>query len=372
MPAYPWGEPMLVGRAPQVQAPGFALVGGQPVFSWIGADERGVHHDARLAMGDAVTLPLPPRQPREQRLIAALDGHVHLLWLDADEDGVTQLYSALLATPALEVERGPTQISDGRVFNYAVAEDASGGVYVAYSGGHVGEPSLVLTGIDTQGRPLPVLDRVRTAEMPTFLWQGGQLRIFWIDRERAMIMVGSADGGRIGDVSPLVPTPFLQPTARLIDLRAGADTSTLYLFWNVESGDGGLLTLYTSAQTDGGAWTSWSSLGTRSRANAEIEMAFNIGALQSFRASDVPLSLAVPLAHDSTVLPVAGERGGNLTILYMVHGEVYGEQTLRENVMLLAPPHLATDSDRNLYVTWSQIGADGSADLYSLSSVNRR
>jgi hypothetical protein len=347
------------------------LIGGQPLFSWIGADERGVHHDARLAMGDGVTLPLPPRQPREQRLIAGQGGRAHLLWLDVDEDGATHLYSALLVTPTLEVERGPTQISDGQVLDYAAAEDASGGVYVAYSGGHIGEPSLVLTGIDTQGRPLPALDQMRGAEMPTFLWQGGQLHVFWIDRERAMVMGASADGGRIRDARPLVPTPYLQAVERLLDLRAGADESTLYLIWNVEDANG-FRTLYTSATLADGIWASWSPLGARIRAGAGIETVFNIGALQPYRANDETLSLASPLAQDSAVLPIAGERDGNLTMLYLVHGEVYGEQVLRENVTLLAPPHLAADLERNLHVTWSQIGADGSADLYALSSLSRR
>lgn len=366
-----WGEPLLVARAPQAAPPGFAMVDGQALFSWVGVDERGVHHDARMASGSGVTLPLPPRQPRDQRLIAGVEGYAHLLWLDADEDGVPQLYSALLLTPSLEVERGPTQIGDGLVLHYTEAEDASGGVFVAYSGGSVGEPSLTLTGVDTQGRPLPVFDRLRAAEMPTFLWQGGQLRLFWIDRDRAMIMGGSIEGGRVRDIRPLVPTPYSEVADRLIDLRAGADASTLYLFWNVERGDGEGQTWYTSASSADGLWSSWALLGSRIRA-AEIETALNVGDVQPSHADGGMLSFAAPLSQDDAILPVVGERGDNLVVLYLHEGAIYGEQTLRENVILLAPPHLASDRERNLHVAWSQVGADGSADLYFLSSVSRR
>jgi hypothetical protein len=282
------------------------------------------------------------------------------------------LYSALLTTPTLEVERGPTRISDGLVLRYAAAEDASGGVFAAYSGGVVGEPSLTLTGIDTQGRPLPVFDRVRAAEMPTFLWQGGQLHLFWIDRERAMVMGGSIAGGRVRDIRPLLPTPYLEATDRLIDLRAGADAVTRYLFWNVEQGSGEHQTWYTSALSADGLWSSWVLLGSRAREVDGIETGFNVGALQPPHSDAGTLSFAAPLVQDDATLAVAGERGNRLVVLYLYEGAIYGEQTLRENVMLLAPPRLASDRERNLHVAWSQVGADGSAELYALSSVSRR
>ena len=187
-----------------------------------------------------------------------------------------------------------------------------------------------------------------------------------------MIMGGHVEGGRVRDIRALVPTPYLEATDRLIDLRAGADAVTRYLFWNVERGDGEHQTWYTSALSADGLWSSWALLGSRVRERDGIETPFNVGTLLPPYSDAGALSFAAPLAQDEGILPVVGERGGSLVLAFMYEGAVYGEQTLRENVMLLAPPHLASDRDRNLHVAWSQIGADGSADLYALSSVSRR
>ncbi len=371
MPDNRWGDATLVARAPQSAPPGLALLDGVPMLSWVGVDARGVHHDARLLGGETVTLPLPPRQPREQQLIAGAGDSTHLFWLDADEAGVTQLFSALLDSE-LQVERGPTQISNALVLDYALAEDASGGVFVAYSGGQPGEPGMILSGVDTQGRPLPVTDRVGAAELPTFLWVDGDLRLYWVNREIGMIEGGVLQAGQVRNVELLVPTPYLATGDRMIDLHVGAERTHQYLFWNVERASGVFEAWYTFAALSDGTWTSWAQVGSRAGAGSVGQTGYNSGSLQLTPTDAAPLHMVAPLPQQGESLPVLGARGGQLIMMYFQAGEVIGEQTLWGEVVLVAPPLLSSDSARNLFATWSQVSADGSADLYVLSSLSRR
>jgi hypothetical protein len=134
-----WGRIIVIGQAEQSQAPALWLQSQRIVTIWVGADEAGVHHDARVlsqaGLLERVTLPLPPVRPYAQRLIPAADNALHLLWLDAGETGETRLFSALL-TPTLDVERGPTPVSDQRTLRYAAIATAHCGW------GGVGESSL--------------------------------------------------------------------------------------------------------------------------------------------------------------------------------------------------------------------------------------
>ena len=109
---------ITIAQTQQTDAPALAFSGGQLIATWIGSDDRGVHQDARTIidqqLSDVVTLPLPPTHPYGQQLFPGdlTDATTHLLWLDADQNQQTTLYSALL-TPDLSVERGPVSISEG-------------------------------------------------------------------------------------------------------------------------------------------------------------------------------------------------------------------------------------------------------------------
>jgi hypothetical protein len=367
-----WGDAVLVARTAQAQPPGMALVDGRAVFTWIGVDERGVHHDARIASGDAVTLPLPPTMPRAQTLIAASNRSAHLVWLDADSQGVTQLYSALFDIPMLAVQRGPTQISDGLVLGYAAVADSSGGIFLAYSGAHDDEPTLILTGVDALGRPLPVAERGRPGEKPVFLWLGSELRLFWIDRTLAMVMSGRVVAGQIADSASVVPTPALAVGDRLVDMRAGADRTHLYLFWNIERASGVFETLYTSTALGIGSWSPFAALRSRAQLGGSVQTSYNSGVVQPALPEGDLLALASPLSVQGDTLPVLGTRAGELVVVYLQAGHVIGEQIVQRDVTLLAPPLLLTDPSRNLYAAWSTSTDDGFSDLRFVSSVSRR
>src|SRR5690606_36568070 len=134
-PQSAWGGVITIAQAEQMSAPALWEDGQRLTAAWIGADEGGVHHDARVVdAGGALTpgtiLPLPPARPHRQTLLPAADGLLHLMWIDANPAGENRLYSALL-TPDLRVERGPVELSSAPTYAYAALPAADGGLWTA-------------------------------------------------------------------------------------------------------------------------------------------------------------------------------------------------------------------------------------------------
>src|SRR5690606_36380570 len=78
-PPSAWGEIITLGAAEQSVAPAFTLLDDGRLFSWIGADETGIHQDARLLnrvgrLSERVVLPLPPLHRFAQELYPAAGG----------------------------------------------------------------------------------------------------------------------------------------------------------------------------------------------------------------------------------------------------------------------------------------------------------
>lgn len=325
-------------------------------------------------MADAVTLPLPPVQPRGQQLSAGGRDEAHLFWIDKDTDGISQLYGALLRAPALTIERGPNRISTEGVFHYVTAADASGGAFVAYSGGQPGEPALTVTGVDAQGRPLPVLDRLRAADMPAFFRMGADLNLSWLDTETLQLLMGTLSGGRIRDVRALMPALYTGAGERLLNMRMGADRTHLYSFWTLERASGTHEVWFSSAAFPGDVWSQPAPLSSQIdlRGGEAVQTGFNSGAASPAIAGGEVFAFATPLAEQGDMLPVLGERASSLVVVYLEGGMVRAEQTVARDVRLLEPPLVVSDRDRNLYAAWSAMASDGVAVLSYARALSRR
>ena len=176
-------EVVTLAQTEQADAPALAWNGGL-IAAWIGSDARGVHQDARrltsAGMSATVTLPLPPTHPYGQGLFPGVDGNTHLLWLDADSDNVTNLYSALI-TPDLVVERGPIPISEGLALRYAASPDGSGGLWTVWSGGLLAEMNIYARQIDNEGRPLQTAIIATNGSDPALArTMDGAVWLFWL------------------------------------------------------------------------------------------------------------------------------------------------------------------------------------------------
>lgn len=336
-------------QAQQADAPALAASAGGIVAVWVGSDDRGVHQDARRLTGsqlsDVVTLPLPPTHPYDQRLIAGTGGRLHLLWLDADPAGQTNLYAALI-TPDLQVERGPVSISEGYALRYSAVADGDGGAWVAWSGGAIGETNVYLRHVDSEGRPLQTTTVAETAGDPALLREGtGAVWLFWLaDGQLMLRRVDPSTGEPLSSgTDPVADQPraltsaiSLAPGDRLIATGAALDTASAYYYWNVTRANG-------TAET----WIAAGSLSARVW-----------GQPQRLRvaAGSPVLSWFAPLAGQQETLSAIAQGADGLDWLSLRDGVVKDSKALLPGVKLIGPPALITDETGALYLSWSAPG----------------
>lgn len=353
-----WSAPLTLAQAPQADAPALALSSGQIIAAWIGGDERGVHQDARRWLdgrwGDALTLPLPPVHPYDQRLFPAAGGSAHLLWLDQGDDGKTHLFSAFLA-PDLTVQRGPVSLSDGLALSYSAVPDGQGGLWAAWSGGLLAEMSVSARHVDDAGRPL--LEAAQVAEdgtCPALVRAAdGAVWLFWVSGGQLMRQRIDAAGSAQAVTSAI----SLAPGDRLIDVRAALDTSTAYFFWNITRSAGTTETWFTAGALDAPNWPQPQRLRITVDAAARVESGLKIGDVSAASPGiQTPLRWAEPAAGQRESVLAAVESDDGLGILLMRGGQVVGYALAAPGVRLIGVPALVVGADGDVDLAWSQPG----------------
>jgi hypothetical protein len=367
-----WGESLLIAQARQAAAPALVFDSGGLIAVWIGADERGVHHDVRRvgldgALGDVLTLPLPPRYPRALQLATGIGGRTHQLWLDADDDGDTQLYGAVLETD-FTVFRGPTLVSDAGTYRYHALADGAGGVLAAWSGGLAAEPTLTVTQIDYEGRPVQPLAQLDGADYPVLFRAPDGIYLLWIDVRQQVICLSPFRADLALGCQARVPSVRLERGDWLQGLSAGADRSHIYVLWNIERGQSGDETWFASLPIGGSDWAQPQRLRFMTQTDATVQTGYNSGQVSAARlGGEAVFAFAAPLPTVGDTLPVAGQSGGELGILYFADGSVVGYQAVAQ-ARLLAPPLLLSDVDRHLHMAWSDAVSPDHADLRLVST----
>ncbi len=333
---------IALAQAQQADAPAIAASAGGVVAVWVGSDERGVHQDARRLtgdqLGDVITLPLPPTHPYDQRLIAGDGGRLHLLWLDADQDGQTNLYAALLA-PDLQVERGPVPVSEGLALRYAAVGDGAGGLWVAWSGGAISETNVYLRHVDADGRPLQATTIAENASDPALIrMTTGEIWLFWL--ADGQVMAQSVDP--LSAPRPLTSAISLAPGDRLIDTGAALDTTSAYYYWNVTRANGVSETWIAAGSLTASAWNQ----PQRLRLDAESPL----------------LAWFAPLAGQHQTLTAAVQGADGLELVSLRAGLLKDAKALVPGITLIGLPALVADEAGALYLAWSAPG-DSAADL---------
>lgn len=316
--------------------------------SWVGADDAGIHQDARRRrdglLNAPVVLPLPPRHPYSQRSAAAGAGNFHLFWLDAGDDGANALFSAVL-TPDLAIRRGPTPISDRLTLRYSLAALDGGAVWVAWSGGVLSEPAIFMQYVDEDGRPRLSQQAATNADFPALArLNSGGIRLFWLVGGSRRLMRGAWSENRLEQVTVLTAGVAFEPGDRLVSLSAALDRIQGYVFWNLTRADGQDETWLSAGEIDAGTWSPPQRLSVPSETVA-------------------PVRWAAPLPGQHDALPVAAQVGNELRVLWFQGGTVVrGETVAPLAADLLAPPGIYSDGAR-LVVAWSEPTPQGVAAL---------
>jgi hypothetical protein len=364
-----WGDVVTVGTAPQTDAPGMVALPQRVTLAWVGATGAGVHHDVAAVLADqvtpVVTLPLPPRAPRSSRLfpLGNSNNH-HLLWLDLDENGTPQLYSALI-DETLSVFRGPVRVSEASARCYDAFTQANGSLRVVWLTSDPADPDLHDVEIDNTGR---VLRRVLMNAV------GGGCPVAVPTLDERYLLWGTANNlhltrytsGYLTDEMTVSRTPTLFDGDRLRSLRGGSDGAVVYAFWNITRAGGADETWYTAGQPTDPDWPAPIRLTALADDAEPFETTFNTGrtAAASEGLSGPGLAWAAPLRGVTEVLPVAVEINGSaLGVVYLRGGAVVGVQQVIATRPLLGVPELQTDRDRHLYLAWAAPSDVGGAQI---------
>ncbi|HLV34386.1 MAG TPA: hypothetical protein VKY59_04690 [Spirillospora sp.] len=367
-PASLWGAVRVISETEQSHAPAlWVQPDGILTAAWVGADNRGVHHDARVisgsTMGDAVTLPLPPIHPYGQQLWPASGDHLHLLWLDAGADGQQRLFAAHLS-PDLGVERGPVEVSDRQTLDYAAIAAGSGQVVTVWSGGSLAEPALYAQSISARGIPSsPVLLKHNAAQPALTRTNDGTIHVFWLDTTDHGLRYGQLQRDALLAAGSTGHSLHLGPGDRLHSLSAGTDAAHLYLFWNITRLDGTDETWMTARPLDTGEWSAPLRVGVGGVNDATMQTGLNTGTVHTAAHGDNWLRWGAPMPGQFDVLPLAGAIGSDLVIVHFRQGVLAGYQRIAPVRALIGPPALLTDRDRYLYLTWAEPTDSGRAAL---------
>jgi hypothetical protein len=368
-----WGAVVTVAQAQQTDAP---VIWPQRIgFSaaWIGADDAGVHQDARrfngAALENTVVMPLPPQRPHHQTNAPTPDNAMHLLWLDAASETGTRLYSAIIAED-FTVERGPTSVSNELTLNYAIQPLRGGSLLAVWSGNLAAEPSLYISRIDEQGRPRPGAAIVMRADYPALIAANdGTVSLFWLavpdgTARRAIIVDNEAT-----QITRITSGVTLEPGDRLVNFSAGLDDTHTYLFWNVTRADGGDEIWFTSGRSGTADWMQPQRLIVDVTLEAPLETGFG-GSANLANRGITPMRWAAPLRGQYNMLAVAMQSDTHLGVAYFRAGHIIGWEAIVPVDDLVGLPGLSVDEGHDLLLTWSQPTDEGYANLNVATTRN--
>ena len=368
-----WPTRLVLAQAEQTAAPALTVSGGRVFTAWIGADANGVHQDARVwdatGAGAVTVLPLPPVHPYGQQLFPAGDGGVHLLWLDADADGVTQVYSALLSAK-LDVLRGPTPLTTSGAWRYAAYAAPDGTLWVVSSGGNVSEPSLTVHEVDAQARPRlqdqPAV--VPDADWPTLRRAAdGTLWLYGLRLPENRVWVATLTDGQVSSAQAISDSPVLNAGDRLEGFRVGQDGAQQYLFWDITRANGERESWWTRGAFAAESLPPPERLRVEAGDSLALETGFAGGQVESAQIGGEGAVWVTPLDSAESVLPAAALLSdGQLGVVYFRDGTLVGMQRLGVAPTLLGLPMLVADGDAHLYLTVAEAGESTAAlMLYS-------
>jgi hypothetical protein len=365
-PPAPWTDIRVLAQAEQSTAPALLIHNDFLIAAWVGSDTRGVHQNARLVTGesmqDALTLPLPPRQPKDQRLLPGTTESAHLLWMDMNEAGQMRLYTASLSMPDLAVERGPTAVSERLTLRYAALAHVNGGVLAAWSGGSLAEPTVTLRLIDNEGRPTERLGILPTADFPVLLHEGRSFYVIWKGVLDDAVYRTELTNDSLGSTTRLTSSPSLARGDRLMGLHAGQDETHTYVFWNIMR-SGGICEMWYAAGSGDAVWSQPQLLRLGHPDHEYLETGYNSGEVNRIAPGTLPVCFGTPVSDVGLTLPLAAHTDDGLVIIYFQAGQPAGEQLVVPGATVLTPPLMLTDRNRRLFLVWAQPTIAGYANL---------
>ncbi|HEX2621362.1 MAG TPA: hypothetical protein VHL11_14485 [Phototrophicaceae bacterium] len=367
-----WGRVLTIATTEHADAPAFQVEDGIVTFAWVGSDAAGVHQDVRIldehGLSETIALPLSPIRPDRLTVINTGTGGSSLVfYLDANTktDGETRLYSAAFGLNRTLIQ-GPTPISSTRTEAYTIIHAQDGKLWVIWSGGLPGEPTLYAQSIDALGRPqLPVI-LMSDVKFPTSGEdQTGNPIIYWLSPSTRQIYRARFVNGQLQDTTVLTDSIRLEVGERLVNFTAAQDTDYGYLFWNTVTVDGKAHTRYTSGLLTEQKWQAPVLFNITAGHSSDFVTGFNGGAAYSSHfPGSAPVTWVSPAQVQGDKVLLAGQIGSAFGVIYLQNGTVAAYQSVAHlDQPLIGLPAVATDIERHLYLAWSEPTPDDRAAL---------
>ena len=359
-----WGQVITLTQATQLDAPTLTIAQDRLLVAWVGHPNNQVHHDmvafTAQQMTPIITLPLPPTLPQSQRLIRAHAQTAHFFWRDFDTNGETQLYNALV-DETLGIFRGPIQLSEQPTECYDILPTPTGEAVVFWRSGHRAEPTIEASLIDASGRVMWTEELVQGVggcpavtvgiEPPKLVWSV----------PRGEVMLADYHNGRIEAMRHVGDVPYQGETVYRYPLHVASEGGRLYLFWVVLLPTLEVETWFATYHLLTGEWQSPRPLTVLPLLNTTFTTTFNTGqTLQARESTETEsgfqMGWSAPLVGDYGVVAVAGQLSdGRIAIVYLKQGQVVGMQPLAQTEQAwLGVPSFIADTNRHLYLAWSQ------------------
>jgi hypothetical protein len=366
-----WGDSQVLARAPVFSPPA------------VMPERTGLLTAAFVAIArdSVLTLyrddwPIPTRvlarDPYALTLHPASDLGLFALWMQPDVDGRGGLLHVARLSADGQSTLGAVRVSDVPTVRYSALSQPDGGLVLVWHIPSAPEPVLYLTRIDGQGRPRTPAALPISGEHPTLLAHDGQLWLYTRAPSGEVWRAPFIDDG-LGDAQTVAGAPDLAPDSALLHLSIGLDSTHRYLFWNALTADGSSEVWWSSGALNGNTPPSPPQpFHLRASDAPAPALSFNqSGAQAAIHAPDgIPVMWAQAAHGQSDVLPVAIQWAGQVGVAYVSGGQVLAAQAISTDAPpLIAPPSVAYDAERDLFLAWWRAG-DETAEL--ITAYSRR
>jgi hypothetical protein len=365
-----WGVPSTLTWATTFDPPALFTDGAETV---LGAFER--HNDVLVLTiyrgGVRTRSNIAARQPHALTLFPAAMRGTLALWLDDDGTGSQRLFVARLNDTGFS-ERGSVAVSSGPAIRYAAAALHDGTLWAIWSVPNAGESTLVGSRLDDEGRARsPEALRV-DADFPALaVTNAGNVLLFWLEGAQRNLYRGELTQAGLALVTRLATEPWLSASAdHLIRLEVGIDTTHTYIFWQALSSSGSNEVWYTSGPLSETAVDGARQLRV-STTDTQEQTGFNHGVAYTAErtGSENVVEFASPAVDQNETLPVSVLSGHDLGLVYFRGGDAFAAQTIGTlERRLIAPPKVAADDERDLWLAWWLPDTVQEAVLYLIES----
>lgn len=368
-PESAWGAISRLATAPVFHPP--ALIGERDGFFTAAFTPLGTRWRLMLYRDDtSIETNLTADNPYALSLYPDGRDELFAVWLDYSGGRGGLLYVAKLSKTGVS-DLGSILVSPDSAPQYSATPTADGRLWLVWSAAPIPESVLMVSQIDSQGRPRTPARLRMNAHHPALLYADGRTWLFWLTADDNHLYRAELTATQTLDHITALSTGLAAAQGQIFTrLSVGVDTTMAYVFWQTQTEGAGLV-WWTSGKLTEPRWDAPRPLVINPDPSAQAPQAgYNHGDVQAATLGDqTVIEWALPAVGQSDTLPVAIASEDGIGVLYWHEGAVIGVQTVvPAAIHLIAPPALAYDVERDLALAWWAVLDETAANLHVVYS----